>query len=87
MTRVLVLGANGKIARRATQIYLDSTNNSLRLYLRNPARLRDIDNRLVEVVGGDTTDEDTLVKSMKDVDVVYANLAGSNIKEQAETII
>ncbi|WP_125762712.1 SDR family oxidoreductase [Companilactobacillus hulinensis] len=87
MTRVLVLGANGKIARRATQIYLDSTNNSLRLYLRNPARLRDIDNRLVEIVGGDTTDEDTLVESMKDVDVVYANLAGSNIKEQAETIV
>ena len=87
MTRVLVLGANGKIARRATQIYLDSTNNSLRLYLRNPARLRDIDNRLVEIVGGDTTDENTLVESMKDVDVVYANLAGGNIKEQAETIV
>ncbi|WP_125565323.1 SDR family oxidoreductase [Companilactobacillus insicii] len=87
MTRVLVLGANGKIARRATQIYLDSTNDSLRLYLRRPERLRDIDNRLVEIVGGDTTDTEKLVESMKDVDVVYANLAGGNIEDQAKSVV
>ncbi|APX71424.1 SDR family oxidoreductase [Companilactobacillus allii] len=87
MTKVLILGANGKIARRATQIYLDSTNNSLRLYLRRPERLRDIDNKLVEIVGGDTTDEKTLVESMKDVDVVYANLAGGNIEQQAKAVV
>ncbi|WP_125588330.1 SDR family oxidoreductase [Companilactobacillus jidongensis] len=87
MTRVLVLGANGKIARRATQIYLDSTNDSLRLFLRRPERLRDIDNKLVEVVGGDTTDTEKLVASMKDVDVVYANLAGGNIEDQARSVV
>lgn len=87
MTRVLVLGANGKIARRATQIYLDSTNDSLRLYLRRPERLRDIDNRLVELVGGDSTDTEKLVESMKDVDVVYANLAGGNIEDQAKSVV
>lgn len=87
MTRVLVLGANGKIARRATQIYLDSTNDSLRLYLRRPERLQDIDNRLVEVVGGDTTDTEKLVASMKDVDTVYANLAGGNIEDQAKSVV
>ncbi|WP_334329340.1 SDR family oxidoreductase [Companilactobacillus sp. HBUAS59699] len=87
MTRVLVLGANGKIARRATQIYLDSTNDSLRLYLRRPERLRDIDNRLVEIVGGDTMDTEKLVESMKDVDVVYANLAGGNIEDQAKSVV
>ncbi|KRK80897.1 SDR family oxidoreductase [Companilactobacillus nodensis] len=87
MTRVLVLGANGKIARRATQIYLDSTNDSLRLFLRRPERLQDIDNRLVEVVGGDTTDTEKLVASMKDVDTVYANLAGGNIEDQAKSVV
>lgn len=87
MSRVLVLGANGKIARLAEQIFLDSTGNSLRLFLRRPERLQDIKNDLVEIVGGDVTDIKTLEASMKDVDVVYANLAGSNIEDQAKAVV
>ncbi|MFC6323845.1 SDR family oxidoreductase [Companilactobacillus baiquanensis] len=87
MARVLVLGANGKIARLAEQIFLDSTGNSLRLFLRRPERLRDIKNDLVEIVGGDVTDVKTLEDSMKDVDVVYANLAGGNIEDQAKAVV
>lgn len=87
MAKVLVLGANGKIARLAEQIFLDSTDNSLRLYLRKPERLRDIKNDLVEIVGGDVTDVQTLEDSMKDVDIVYANLAGGNIEDQAKAVV
>lgn len=87
MAKVLVLGANGKIARLAEQIFLDSTDNSLRLYLRKPERLRDIKNDLVEIVGGDVTDVKTLEDSMKDVDIVYANLAGGNIEDQAKAVV
>ncbi|MFD1417643.1 SDR family oxidoreductase [Companilactobacillus keshanensis] len=87
MSKVLILGANGKIARLAEDIFLDSTGNSLKLYLRSPERLRDIKNELVEIIGGDVTDVQTLEDSMKDVDVVYANLAGGNIEDQAKAVV
>jgi len=87
MAKVLILGANGKIARLAEDIFLDSTGNSLKLYLRRPERLRDIKNDLVEIIGGDVTDVKTLEDSMKDVDVVYANLAGGNIEDQAKAVV
>ncbi|WP_125714874.1 SDR family oxidoreductase [Companilactobacillus kedongensis] len=87
MAKVLILGANGKIACLAEDIFLDSTGNSLKLYLRRPERLRDIKNDLVEIIGGDVTDVKTLEDSMKDVDVVYANLAGGNIEDQAKAVV
>jgi NmrA-like family. len=87
MAKVLILGANGKIARIAEHIFLDSTENSLRLYLRRPERLRDLKNDLVEIIGGDVTDLKTLEDAMRDVDIVYANLAGDNIEEEAKDVL
>lgn len=89
MARVLILGANGKIARLAEHIFVDTTDSELRLYLRNAERLRDFadSHTLVEAVEGDTTDVQTLIESMKDEDLVYANLAGSNIESQARAVV
>ncbi|HCD08610.1 NAD(P)H-binding protein [Companilactobacillus crustorum] len=89
MARVLILGANGKIARLAEHIFVDTTDSDLRLYLRNAERLRDFadSHTLVEAVEGDTTDVQTLIESMKDEDLVYANLAGSNIESQARAVV
>ncbi|CAJ1189733.1 NAD-dependent dehydratase [Companilactobacillus crustorum] len=89
MARVLILGANGKIARLAEHIFADTTDSDLRLYLRNAERLRDFadSHTLVEAVEGDTTDVQTLIESMKDEDLVYANLAGSNIESQARAVV
>lgn len=90
MADILVLGAHGQIARLAENIFLDSTGDNLKLYLRNSARLRDeLDDydKRVELIDGDATDVDKLVKSMKNVDLVYANLAGNNIEEQASAVI
>ncbi|APU70522.1 NAD(P)H-binding protein [Companilactobacillus crustorum] len=89
MARVLILGANGKIARLAEHIFVDTTDSDLRLYLRNAKRLRDFadSHTLVEAVEGDTTDVQTLIESMKDEDLVYANLAGSNIESQARAVV
>jgi len=39
MTRVLVLGANGQIARVAMTLFLERTSAELTLYLRNAVRL------------------------------------------------
>ena len=89
MTKVLVLGANGKIARLSEHIFVDTTDTQLRLYLRNAGRLKDFadSHTLVEAVEGDATDTDTLIEAMKDVDLVYANLAGGNIEDEAKAVV
>lgn len=89
MAKVLILGANGKIARLAEHIFVDTTDTDLRLYLRDAGRLKDFtdSHTLLETVEGDTTDVKTLIQAMKDIDVVYANLAGDNIEDQAKAIV
>ncbi|AKP67929.1 SDR family oxidoreductase [Companilactobacillus ginsenosidimutans] len=90
MANILILGANGQIAQLSENIFLDSTGDNMKLYLRRADRLRDkaaqYEDR-IELIDGDTTDVDKLVDSMKDVDMVYANLAGGNIKDQAESVV
>lgn len=89
MAKVLILGANGKIARLAEHILIDTTDSDLRLFLRNAGRLRDFadSHTLVEAVEGDATDVEELQEAMKDVDVVYANLAGDNIESEARAVV
>ncbi|TGD22987.1 NAD-dependent dehydratase [Companilactobacillus suantsaicola] len=90
MSKVLILGANGKIARLAEHIFVDTTDASLKLYLRNANRLEDFVNshdKLTEAIEGDTTDVENMVESLKDVDLVYANLAGDNITAQAKAVV
>ncbi len=40
MTRVLILGANGQLARNTTRYFLEHTDAELTLYLRQASRLR-----------------------------------------------
>lgn len=87
MTKVLILGAAGQIARLAEQQFIDSTDADLTLYLRNAQRVSDLKSDRVTVIDGDVTDETKLTKAMAGQDVVYANLAGQNIKAQAETVL
>lgn len=90
MAKVLILGANGKIARLAEHIFVDTTDTSLKLYLRDAERLDDFvdsHDKLTEAIEGDSTDVQNLVESMKDVDLVYANLAGNNITAQAKAVV
>lgn len=39
MTKVLIFGAHGQIARVTTELFLDKTDAHLTLYLRNAGRL------------------------------------------------
>lgn len=87
MTHVLILGANGQIARVATDLFLRRTDANLTLYLRNAKRLKysgPADR--VRVVEGDVFDRKTLEAAMAGQDVVYANLAGA-LEQQARTIV
>jgi uncharacterized protein YbjT (DUF2867 family) len=87
MNKVLILGANGQIARVATQLFLEQTDAQLILYLRNAHRLKltDVVSR-IRVVEGDVLDADALASAMKGQDVVYANLAGQ-LEQQAHAIV
>ena len=86
MANVLILGANGQLARNTTRVFLRDTDARLTLYLRRASRLGNPDPARVKVVEGDVLDRPTLTAAMKGQDVVYANLAGS-MKQQAECIV
>ena len=86
MSRVLVLGANGQLARHTTDMFLKTTDATLMLYLRRAARLKNPDSKRVRIIDGDVLDAVALTAAMKDQDVVYANLAG-DMQRQAEAII
>jgi uncharacterized protein YbjT (DUF2867 family) len=86
MTNVLILGANGQLARTTTRVFLRDTNAKLTLYLRRASRLSNPDPARVTIVEGDVLDLPALTAAMKGQDVVYANLAGT-MKEQADRIV
>jgi len=87
MTKVLILGANGQIARVATRHFLAQTDAHLTLYLRNARRLKETGPAdRVTVVEGDVLDTATLEAAMAGQDVVYANLSGA-LEQQARCIV
>jgi uncharacterized protein YbjT (DUF2867 family) len=83
---VLILGANGQLARNTTRVFLRDTDAKLTLYLRHASRLSNPDPDRVTVIEGDVLDLPTLEAAMKGQDVVYANLSGP-MKQQAECIV
>ena len=87
MTKILILGAHGQIARVATELFLKRTDARLTLYLRNARRLKKSSHAdRVRVVEGDVLDTRALESAMAGQDVVYANLAGQ-LEQQARCIV
>ena len=87
MTRILIIGAHGQIARVATPLFLARQDTELTLYLRRPARLKALaDPPRVRLVDGDALDHAALAAAMQGQDVVYANLAGP-MEQQARAIV
>jgi uncharacterized protein YbjT (DUF2867 family) len=86
MTRVLILGANGQLARNTTRVLLDGPSLTLTLYLRRASRLTNPAPDRVTIIEGDVLDAATLRRAMQGQDVVYANLAG-DMARQARAII
>ena len=85
MTRVLILGANGQLARNTTRVFLEKTDVTLALYLRRASRLRNPDPGRVKIAEGDVLDSGPLRAAMQGQHVVYANLAG-DMARQARAI-
>ncbi|MED3961327.1 SDR family oxidoreductase [Niallia taxi] len=86
MTNILILGANGSIARVAIDMLIKETDVQLTLYLRNPRKLGNIDSNRVRVIEGDVLDVAKLKEAMIGQDVVYANLAGS-LEQMANSVV
>ncbi len=89
MTKVAVLGASGQIAKLAEELLLEDDSNELVLFLRHPNKLdkSKIDEKCEKIVIGDESRSDEVANAIKGVDIVYANLAGGNIEEQAKAVV
>jgi uncharacterized protein YbjT (DUF2867 family) len=86
MVNVLILGANGQLARNTTKALLARTDARLTLYLRRAHRITNPDPGRVRIVEGDVMDQPVLQGAMRGQNVVYANLAGA-MEEQARAIV
>jgi len=86
MTRILILGANGQLARNTIPVLLEHKEVELTLYLRRAHRLANPDPARVRLIEGDVLNRPALEAAMQGQDVVYANLAGA-MAQQARNVI
>ena len=57
MTKVLIIGANGKLTRDTTRMFLRDTEARLTLYLRKSRGLTNPDQMRVTIIEGDVLDQ------------------------------
>ncbi|MFC6177491.1 NAD(P)H-binding protein [Companilactobacillus huachuanensis] len=86
MKNILILGANGRIAKIVERRLLAETDVYLTLVLRNANRLSVIEPERERIIEGDISDYKILNSVMPHQDIVYANLAG-NMELLAKNII
>ena len=87
MTKIAILGAAGQIAQLVESMLLKKTDVDMVLYLRHPNKLHQVDESREEIIKGDESNFNELKAALAGVDLVYANLAGANIEDQAETVV
>ena len=87
MRKVLVLGAAGQIARWVIEMLGGSEDIELTLYLRHARKLKGKTPSNAKIVEGDVLDRKTLDPAVRGQDVIYANLTGDDIDQQASSII
>jgi len=86
MKKVLILGANGQIAKHVTDFLLEEPDIHLTLFLRKSRRLKHLKSEKTSIVEGDVLDEKKLVDEIRGHDVVYANLEGE-MDQMAQNIV
>lgn len=87
MTKALILGASGQIARHVVADLSADPGIQQTLFLRNARKLHGDLPANARVVQGDVLDADALIDAVAGQDIVYANLTGDDIDAQAEAII
>lgn len=86
MTKVLVIGAISKIAQWADQMLDDTEGIEPTFFLRHPEKLSDDIKQDHQVIVGDATNIDDVLKAVQGQDIVYASLAGE-VRAAATTIV
>lgn len=76
MTKVLILGANGQVARIVEQrLMAENPDDELTLFLRNSSRLNNLEgHKNITIVDGDITNFDDVNNVMKGQDIVYVSM-------------
>lgn len=87
MANVLILGANGKIAKIAEKQLMMNPDYSVTLFLRDAKRLAVTESDQVKIIEGDAANIDDVKNALKDITIVYANLGNHGIEEQALTVV
>lgn len=86
MTKVLILGASGQIARHAVQMLGEHPDVEQTLLVRDPKKLTSTEPANARIAIGDVMDKKLLPQLMEGQDVVYANLAG-DVDQQTAYIL
>ncbi|MBN9298001.1 MAG: NAD(P)H-binding protein [Filimonas sp.] len=84
-TKILVLGANGAIARHVIDFLKDKKNIELTLFARNTNGLAEQAPN-ANIINGDVLHKPDLDNAIKGQEIVYANLAGQ-VDKMAEEIV
>ncbi|HVI57910.1 MAG TPA: SDR family oxidoreductase [Luteimonas sp.] len=87
MSNILILGAGGQIAHWVSDRLAGARGIGLTLFLRHARKLRNKAPANARVVHGDVLDATMLTQAMEGQDLVYANLTGTDIDEQARAVI
>jgi len=87
MTSVLILGAGGQIARHVIEALDGDSDIRLTLFARNAAKLAASAPARAEIVQGDVLDAAKLEAAVAGKDIVYANLIGEDLDDQAKAVI
>ena len=86
MKNVIILGANGNIAKHVIEILIKKSDINLTLFLRNKSRLRNKDVSKCRIIEGSVLDFNQLKAAIIGQDIVYANLAG-DLEAMAKNIV
>ncbi len=86
MKNVLILGANGQIARWVVSMFAERQDIKQSLLVRDPSKIRFEIPSNAQLIVGDVLDQKGLYDAIKGQDVVYANLAGE-VDAQAKNIV
>jgi len=87
MTNVLILGAGGQIARHVINTLAGDSDVHLTLFARNPAKFTGRVSANADIVQGDVLDTAKLEVAVAGKDIVYANLSGLSLDDQAKAVI
>lgn len=87
MKNVVILGATGQIASWVVQGLGQLSGVQQTLLLRDPRKLSGAEPDNARVVIGNVLDQELLREVMAGQDIVYANLSGDDLEEQANSVI